>query len=891
MGMNFLFLESCSTEKNAPINRFYHDLNAKYNGYFNAKVILDDNISRFREGYKDEYYKVLPIELYPTTEEQVQSFEPEMEVAIEKCEKVIQKHSMPNPSKKRGKKEEEWCKWIDDNYLVIGQASYLMGDYSNAVQKLEYVRKFYKNQSSQYEAELWLARTHLALNNVPEAVKYLEKVESHLEEQERREEEKKEMSFSQKRTEKRRNKRKDIEEPAEVPDYIEGDYHLLKAEVALLQDDLGEAIVKLEEAVKFYKGLSKRKERARINYILAQLYQNTGNQQNSMMKYKKVIKSPVKYAMRFNAKINRAMQGSGASLKKDLRKMLRDSKNNEYRDQIYYALAEIYWNEQEKESAVENYKKSTFYSVSNDRQKGLSYLKLADIHFDDKIFEKAKVYYDSAAAFLPEEYPNYLAIKNKGESLTELVNNLNVVSKQDSLQKIAEMPEKERETYLEELVEEIEKQREEERRDQEERMLAMQEMRESVEQDQGSGANWYFYNEELMGKGENEFRRNFGERPLEDNWRRKNKASTASEFEEEGDESVDSTAVPEDSLSVEILAKGLPLTDSAMNASNLMIYEALYRLGVIYKEELKDYSAAIEKFEDIISRTDEKEHVLPALYQLYLTYRANGQQSESDARKADILNNYPNSDFANVIRDPDYMRNKNKEKFKDLNDYIAVVESYEKKRYGLVIAKCTKVTQNDTANQFMPKYMLLKVFAIGQTRGNTKRSLMGPITSLVDKFPETEEGKFAKKLLYKLEHPEELKEGIEDKVFEAPSPYTYREEKHLFVLIVDQKRFQGNKIKSDFSDYNEHEFSDLSLNTNAALFGDDKNLIMIQYFEDKNRAMQYYTDFSKTRKKVAGYRAGNKYFVVGSSNFSTFFNQKDLEGYEKFFKKNYLKQD
>ena len=190
------------------------------------------------------------------------------------------------------------------------------------------------------------------------------------------------------------------------------------------------------------------KLKARINFILGQIAQKEKNFAEATEYYTKVIKSSAPFEMVFNARINLAKSfdiytGDKAGLEKQLKKMLKDSKNTEYFDQVYYALAELAILDNNDTLVMHYLKLSVATSTKNNYQKSTSSLQLADMFFEKQNYEMAAAYYDTTLQTLPLEHPDYIAINTKTLTLTELVKNLRVVQYQDSLQKLARMPEAE----------------------------------------------------------------------------------------------------------------------------------------------------------------------------------------------------------------------------------------------------------------------------------------------------------------------------------------------------------------------------------------------------------------------------------------------------------------
>ena len=147
-------------------------MTARYNGYYNAGVIINEALESYRSGYQEDYSKVIPLDLYPKGEDASAMF-PQLEDAIERCSKVVVRHSMPNPAVIKNKKNEN-CRWIDDNWLVIGRAYYIKGEYNESEEKLKYVAEteYFRSEEAVHEARIWLAKTYIAQGDFPPQKQY-----------------------------------------------------------------------------------------------------------------------------------------------------------------------------------------------------------------------------------------------------------------------------------------------------------------------------------------------------------------------------------------------------------------------------------------------------------------------------------------------------------------------------------------------------------------------------------------------------------------------------------------------------------------------------------------------------------------------------------------------
>ncbi len=279
-----------------------------------------------------------------------------MDRAIFKTSTVIDRHSMTIK-----KKEEN--KWIKYNYLVMGEAYFYKKQYDEAIKVFDFIIKQYKDEDIKYEAELWMVRAKIELEEFGKASSIL----------------------------------KLLEEESALPKEMYSDFKAVYADFHIRNERYAKAIEKLEEAVVFTK---KRKRRARLTYILAQLYEIEGRGTEAIAAYQRVVKMHPNYEMVFYASINQAMayntrDGDSMAIKKLLKKMLKDRKNTEYFDQIYYALAVIELEDGNKPLAIEYFISSTKTSISNNEQKGISFMALGNVYMEDRFYKEAKTYYDS----------------------------------------------------------------------------------------------------------------------------------------------------------------------------------------------------------------------------------------------------------------------------------------------------------------------------------------------------------------------------------------------------------------------------------------------------------------------------------------------------------------
>ena len=564
--------------------------------------------------------------------------------------------------------------------------------------------------------------------------------------------------------------------------------------------------------------------------------------------------------------------------------MLRDPKNAEFKDQIYYALAELAVKDGNIREAKRYYTQSILWSIKNDRQKGISYLRLGDISFDEKNYVYAQKYYDSCVQVLPEDYESYDAIKAKAEGLTDLVFHYERYVFEDSVQRIAQMSDKEMEKYLEKTLKQMKEAEKKRKEEEAARLLEQQSRINSAASNVGSGSKWYFYNTKIKGSGFNDFRSLWGQRVLEDNWRRSAKGNSAI-FEDDTTGTGDSTDFSQDidSLTVDDLRANLPLTDEALVASNDNLMNSLYMLGVIYKEHLKEYTEATTYFTKVLDRGVAHPKVLPALYQLYLLKKGT---SEGDMYRSRILKEYPDSEIAQILVDPDYLKKKEE---KEKAEYLAYSNTYEKYRYhkfSEVLDICEKVITTDTTNQFLNKYYLLKAFCLSQLKSGNEAAISEPLVELIKRSPDSEEGKQAKIYLGKLNGGGNITDTVDDK----SANYTVdMAAKHFFVVILKGESNDMAKAKIKLSNFSKEYFRSKNLDIQITPMGADVQLLRVRTFDNADDAKNYRETYaSDAAKSSLGTMASDyEFFEINLENFKELSTKKDLPSYLEFYKANY----
>ena len=836
-------LSSCSTSKNTFFSRSFHNTTTKYNWYFNANESFKAGVKKLENNRSENFNEVLPIFVLPSKNE-VQSISSNMDRAIKKSASAIAKHSMMI-------KGQEKNKTIDDCYLLIGKAYLYKQDFIKAIEAFRYTSKQFEGLYTAHQANIFLARTYIANKDFASA----------------------ELVFDQ------------LLSDETFPVSLNKELSKTLAEFSFQQGDFSNSIVELKAAL---KESNKKQEKIRLSYILAQLYYLQENYAEATNYYKSVIKKGPKYDFEFNAKINLARSfdvsnGNNKEIESELTKMIKDKKNKEYLDVIYFGLAELKLRQGLKNEAIPLYALSVSKSVNNDPQKALSSLTLGRLYYNDQLYRPSQAYYDTAVAFMNSKNKSYDKAQKRKNTLTDLIENLDVISQQDSLQKIASMSESERLNVIDKIIadlkeaERLEKIREQAGRNESAFLNGNQNNNRFNRTNQSRGGVWYFYNPTTLSFGFSEFNRKWGKRKLEDNWRRTNKNSFDIEEAElvELEEEFDPT-------NRESYLANLPLSVEQLQQSNQKIIEAYYNAAVVYKEGLDDTPKSLELFEELNKRFPKNENQARVLYFLYRLNIEVDNKSKADNYKTQLINLFPESEYAKIINDQNYLQQIQQSKTTVDVLYEQAYAYYLDQNYSSAISICNKVSKEHKGNLLTPRFDLLYALCVGGTKEKSKMILL--LQKVVEKHSKHEVATSAQDLLNYL-----LDENQTSEKEEVSSADQYTKElntPHYFVLIFKEYDLSQSIAKSTLSDYHSEFYSLESLNISALLLAKQTNMLSVREFKNAKKAMDYYDAF-----QIGDARGpfGDNYqsFVISQNNFPLFYKKKDVEEYLAVFKQFY----
>ncbi|MGV6845251.1 MAG: type IX secretion system periplasmic lipoprotein PorW/SprE [Lutibacter sp.] len=702
-----LLVQSCSTKKDAFLNRTYHSVSTKYNVLYNGNVAFNEGLKELNENYKDNYWQVLPIEpltvavlgipgIKPTKNNAPKAFEK----AEEKAVKAVQKHSMLIARQERNNQ-------IDNAYLLLGKSRYYSKRFVPALEAFNYVLLHYPTADLIQETKVWQAKTLIRLQNPEQAIDNL----NHF------------------------LKVKDLD-----PKMIEF-AHTALAMAYRKTDSLKQEMNHLKMAVQtdFNKN-----QAARNWFILGQLYRNIKEIDSSNIAFEQLIHlKKIQRKYKIHAAIELAKNATSKDEKnaqiEALQKLIKNRDNRPFLASIYYQLGKL--NKKSNDSlAMVNYKLSIIHSEQPNFQKELTYQALGDLFFEKANYLTAGAYYDSILSITKNNNTKRIRkIKRKRNNLTEVIQYEKVVKSTDSILHIVSMTKEEKTSYFNEYIKKL-KEAETAKQNNSNAGNAFFNTYSNASYNSGK---WYFYNVQTVGFGEQEFKKIWGNRPLEDNWRLSNKNKVVvSQIKP----IVSSKINKSEKYKLSYYLNQLPLSKRAVDSIKFVRNNAYYKLGLIYKEQFKAYSLAISRLEQLLKYNPSEQLKLPAIYHLYKVYETLNN-SNANQFKDELTKKYPNSRYAKLINNPKALIAEKDENSPEKN-YEKLYEAYKDKKYDSVINQANKYVNLYEGKSILPKLELLKAYAIGKKNG--LKAFRDALVYVALNFPNTDEGKKAAKLVEQL---------------------------------------------------------------------------------------------------------------------------------------------
>ena len=511
MLMLLCVISACSIKKNTPTTRFYHAMTAHFNTLYNGEVAYLDGEEAQMKSHQDDYNRMLP--MYISTNKTTAGVgKSNYETTITKCEKAIKLHSMKKrptvkPSQKKDEKmkaflaRKEFNPYMYHAWLMMAEAQFQKGEFIEAASTYNYIIRLYQAQPDIASiAKAKLARCYVALDWAYDAEDVINKM-----------------------------KRDSIGR--------EGQQELTNTMAAyqILIGQYEEAIPYLKNTI---KNVKRKQKRTRLNYLLGQLYQQTGQNEEAYKAYAKVMRANPPYEMAFSARIAQTEvmpRDKFNQMVSLLKRMAKSDKNKDYLDKVYYALGNIYMGVNDTTHCIYAWEKGVKDATKNGPDKAMLLLKLSNLYWEMEKYIDAARTYKACVGILDKEHEEYKETERRSKILTELEPHLSAVKLQDSLQALAKMPEAEYLAAIDRVIEQLKKEEKEAEKKaaqngtnangQKPAANGQQpQNNKSIAANTGTGGNqqqgpWYFYNPTTMKRGIEEFQRRWGQRKNEDLWR------------------------------------------------------------------------------------------------------------------------------------------------------------------------------------------------------------------------------------------------------------------------------------------------------------------------------------------------------------------------------------
>ena len=530
-----------------------------------------------------------------------------------------------------------------------------------------------------------------------------------------------------------------------LPDKIKEQAHTALVMAYVKSDSLQKAKKHLKLAT---RTLNNRNQGARNLFILGQMYSDENKKDSALYVFEKLAnfkKAPYKYKIHANIELakNFSKDSLSTTLLARMQKLIKNRDNRPYLDELYYQTAVLHQNNDSIDLALYNYNNSLRTKNGSDKQKTFTYEKLGNLYFKNTEYQFASAYYDSVLQVSADSVDIRIRrIKRKYRNLASLIKFENVVTINDSIVRIAALSKDEQKLFFESYIEKLKK------ADEEAAQLRLNQLAFGaldVGLQSGNKGKWYFYNSQSLSFGKTEFQKTWGNRRLEDDWRWAEKATIGGRAEK------DSVKVKKINLKYDLdtYLSAIPLEKEIIDSLKIDRNQALYELGLIYKEQFKNQKLAILRLERLATLQPQKQLILPINWHLYQIYTNLNNVEKSEIHKNVILTKYSETKFAQVILNPN---KKGEEKEVAISEvekvYKEMYYMYKDFKFDEVIAKINEFVATVPNSNLVPKFELLKAYAIGKYQDVEAYKIALDFVAV--SYGGTEEGKKAKAILQQL---------------------------------------------------------------------------------------------------------------------------------------------
>ncbi len=894
LGITSMLLFGCSTEKAKWANIRYHNTTCHYNVWWNGNESLKAGKQKLFKSAIDDYTAFLPPEKIGTPDD-ARNIYPEMDRAIEKGVKGIKQHSIYV-------KGEEHVPYIKECYLLTAYGSFYKQDYVATANTCNILISQFPGTRAGDEGAVLMARCLTREQRYAEAEAALDQLVQRLSKG----------NFARNQSDK---------------------LYLAMVEATLPQSKFKKCVEYIHHTI---DATSDRTVKARLTFLMAQIYQRLDKRSVASKYYHEVLKYGPEYVMEFNARLGEAscadMQHTDvARLERQLDAMLSDRKNLEFRDQIYYAKGEMYMGVKDARKACDNYRLSVAHATANRAQKARSSIRLAEVLFDIyEDYDQAQLYYDTAMQCITKDFPAYKLVKQRHDMLTELVYYTRAISHSDSLLAVAALPETELMALIQAKIDTLNRREEEARQ----RALIEDMKAEAKAMQNTLTGDWYFYNPNTVQKGKETFRQRWGVRVLEDYWFLSHKPLSGqiglmddnlADDEETKTDSVDASADtkkndpngnPSDPHNVAYYLKDLPRSQRAIDSIDSLTSLCLLNAGYIYYDGIQNTPRALDCYLRLANNYTSHPEIVQAFYMLYRIYDKQGNTPQANYYRDMVLMGFPDSDFANLIRDNEYYKELLRRDRRLEEDYEQLYTLYAQRRYTSVIALADESEEVYGNNPALERFRYWKALAL--TRRGEKTEALGIFQGIVNRTSTTDsihplalaqierlnsdtstiaqrdesitDRDISRSPLASRLPTAQPAEDDEEELPEESQVYRYREnQQHYVVVVINDRRLNVTEMQYKIADFNTKYYTNSGYKVDAFMFTDTTQIINIHRFMTADQAMGYYRHLCQQESPLRAYSDTDyTVFAISTQNYATFYNRKRPEAYMPFFQRYYI---
>lgn len=841
----FLAIASCKNSESWTA-RQWHNTVAHYNTYFNAREKVRLTEKDLRERFTDRFDMVLEIYNYGD-EAALLNNGGVMDEVLKKTSNLVDKHPK--------------SKWVDDAYMLMGESYFLRGDFIAAKDLFQFVYSRFKDKDVKAASQIGVFRCLYMMNKLDDAEGLVSSLSS------------------------------DKEFPASLRYALDE----AKAAIYIRKERYPSAVEPLKRLIAATRN---RTRKARLWFILAQVEQKAGKNDEAAAHYARVIKMNPPYEMAFNAQINQVLcinagqKGDLRQARALLKQMLKDDKNFDYLDQIYFRLGETEARDRNWAKAVEYYNLSLRNSKGNKDQMAGTYLALADYYFSAQRFEKSGLYYDSAVGVLPRENANYNKIAAKSQMLGELVRHLATIREQDSLLRLAADP-----ALLERTVD---------------RLVALDRERQQQQQNQpappppppggvqgdpmaGGAAAFPFYNAALRARGYNEFIRIWGQRENRDYWRLKNKRTmTESGNPDGGGSGIDTgqsaevipPGIPPDRRRY---YTGIPFSEKGKTDAKEKIAQAMVGAGNVYREKLQDCKQANEMYRAFLNRFANHSLEPQVLFNTVKCARMNDDKSEAAKYEKLLAEKYPSSTYVAVLRQQDQQDSTGSKPVSDGDAdkvealYRSMYDAFRSGNYQEVLRLRAVADKEYSGNNLQGQFDYLYALTLGYMGDLDKAIVL--LRAITSDYSGTPIAVAAADIVSLWESRQNASESP---IEATDTTFKWDSKDDLFFLLIVNRGGDMNRIRAALSDHNSRNHASKALETGRPAVAGDFYTIPVKGFKTKEdmRAYLSQTSGDNSWQQTAG---SPEVFccLISQRNYAALLSSGKVEIYRKLFSRNY----